>query len=101
MSIDPKELFSITHYEYGEAYFGSCDGMRFRVARSPLKNVHFDTPEERADGVLLATVWPEPMNFASTPETANTSHEFEFSEKGLGEAAGWLNEIKEEFATHA
>jgi hypothetical protein len=41
------------------------------------------------------------MNFASTPETAKTSHEFEFSEKGLEQAAVWLNEIKGEFVTHA
>ena len=57
MAIDRKDLFSITHYEYGEAYYGSCDGMRFRVARHPLKNVHYDPPQVRAEGSIRASVW--------------------------------------------
>ena len=91
MSIKPHELYSINFYEYGEAYFGSCDGTRYRVAIDPLKNVQFTPPEKRDPAVLKATVWPEPYSYgAADPETM-ISREFPFSEEGLEEAVMWLN----------
>ena len=91
MKIQPHELYSINFYEYGEAYLGSCDGTRYRVAMEPLKNVHFTPPDKRDPAVLRATVWPEPLSYgAADPETM-ISKEFEFSEKGLEEAVVWLN----------
>ena len=91
MSIKPHELYSINFYEYGEAYYGSCDGTRYRVAMDPLKNVHYTPPDKRDPAVLRATVWPEPLSYgAADPETM-ISKEFEFSEKGLEEAVVWLN----------
>ena len=91
MIIDPKELYSISFYEYGEAYFGSCAGVRYRIAREPLKNVHYTPVDQRDPAVLLATVWPEPYAYgAANPETMR-SREFEFSAEGLEAAAQWLN----------
>ena len=91
MRIEPRELYSINFYEYGEPYFGSCDGTRFRVAMEPLKNVRFTPPDQRDPAVLLATVWPEPYSYgAADPETM-ISKEFPFSAKGLEEAVIWLN----------
>ena len=91
MMIEPHELYSISFYEYGEAYFGSCSGVRYRLAREPLKNVHFTPPDQRDPAVLLATVWPEPFSYgAADPKTMN-SKEFEFSAEGLARAAEWLN----------
>ena len=91
MKIEPHELYSINFYEYGEAYLGSCDGTRYRVAMEPLKNVHYTPPDKRDPAVLRATVWPEPLSYgAADPETM-ISKEFEFSEKGLEEAVVWLN----------
>ena len=91
MKIEPHELYSINFYEYGEAYLGSCDGTRYRVAMEPLKNVHYSPPDKRDPAVLRATVWPEPLSYgAADPETM-ISKEFEFSQKGLEEAVVWLN----------
>ena len=91
MSIKPHELYSINFYEYGEAYYGSCSGTRYRVAIDPLKNVHFTPPDKRDPAVLKATVWPEPYAYgAADPETM-ISREFPFSEKGLEETVIWLN----------
>lgn len=91
MKIEPHELYSINFYEYGEAYLGSCDGTRYRVAMEPLKNVHYTPPDKRDPAVLRATVWPEPLSYgAADPETM-ISKEFEFSQKGLEEAVVWLN----------
>ena len=81
MKIDPKELYSISFYEYGEAYYGSCGGTRYRLAREPLKNVHYTPVDQRDPAVLLATVWPEPYAYgAADPEA-----------EGLAAAAEWLN----------
>ena len=82
MKIDPKELYSIGFYEYGEAYFGSCAGVRYRIAREPLKNVHYTPVDQRDPAVLLATVWPEPFAYGTADE---------FSAEGLAAAAAWLN----------
>ena len=70
---------------------GSCGGTRYRLAREPLKNVHYTPVDQRDPAVLLATVWPEPYAYgAADPETM-TSSEFEFSAEGLAAAAKWLN----------
>lgn len=91
MKIKSQELYSISFYEYGEAYFGSCDGTRYRVAREPLKNVHYTPPDKRDPAVLRAAVWPEPYSYGSAdPETMITK-DFEFSGEGLREAVLWLN----------
>ncbi|WP_130837163.1 hypothetical protein [Lachnoclostridium sp. Marseille-P6806] len=91
-AIDPHELFGFSHYEYGEAYFGSAGNVRFRLAREPLENVHYIPPDKRGEGCFLATVWPEPYGYAATDEAAKKSEKFEFSEKGLEAAVRWLNE---------
>ena len=91
MKIQPHELYSINFYEYGEAYLGSCDGTRYRVAMEPLKNVHYTPPDKRDPAVLRATVWPEPLSYGAADPENMISKEFEFSEKGLEEAVIWLN----------
>lgn len=50
MAVIAKDLFSIVHYEYGEAYYGSYEMMCYRVAREPLENVHFTPPEKAGAG---------------------------------------------------
>ena len=91
MKIEPHELYNIQFYEYGEAYVGSCEGTRYRVAREPLKIVRYTPPDQRDPASLLATVWPEPLSYgAADPETM-ISKSFEFSQKGLEEAVDWLN----------
>ena len=91
MKIDPKELYSRGFYEYGEAYFGSCAGVRYRIAREPLKNVHYTPVDQRDPAVLLATVWPEPFAYGTADPETMKSREFEFSAEGLAAAAAWLN----------
>ena len=95
MAITEKDLFSLTHYEYGEAYFGSYQGMRFRVARNPLENVHFTPPEKRGEATLRVTVWPEPDSYQSAPADSKTVRDFPVTEEGLQEIVGYLNEFHE------
>ena len=53
MAIERKEFFNLMHYEYGEAYFGSYKGMRYRLAREPLENVKFVPVDQRGPATLL------------------------------------------------
>ena len=87
--ITTGDVFGLNHYYYGEAYFGSLCGMRYRLAREPLKRVHTD--EVDPDARFLATVWPEPWAYAISPPEARTSREFPFTAEGLAEAVAWLN----------
>ena len=79
------------HYEYGEAYFGSYKGMRYRLAREPLENVRFVPPDKRGPATLMATVWPEPYAYAHTDKALMTSENFEISQEGLEKAVKWIN----------
>ena len=66
MEIEKSVFFNLMHYEYGEAFFGSHKGMRFRLARDPLDNVKFVPVDKREPATLMATVWPEPYSYAKT-----------------------------------
>ena len=90
--IDRQELWGLSHYLYGEAYFGSFKGMRYRVAREPLKSVVFAPPEEKTGGNIKVSIWPEPLAYAKTPPEGIVDKLFPFSEEGLNEASVWLNE---------
>ena len=57
-------------------------GMRYR-----LEGVSGETGKQ-----LKVTVWPEPFNFAKTPEEEKTSALFSFDEDGIVDAIAWMND---------
>ncbi len=91
MAIELSSFFNLMHYEYGEAYFGSYKGMRYRLAREPLENVKFVPVDKRGPANLLATVWPEPYSYAKTDQSLMTSEMFEVSQEGFEKAVEWIN----------
>ncbi len=93
MQFDPKDLYGISFYEYGEAYFGSFGGKRYRVALDPLKNIHYTPLDQRGNITLKVTVWPEPYSYTATSEDEKVSRNFDFSEIGLAQAADWLGGV--------
>ena len=92
MAIELKSFFPLSHYEYGEAYFGSYKGMRYRLARDPLENVKFTPLDKRGPATLMATVWPEPNSYAHTDDSLKTTENFEVSQEGLEKAVQWIND---------
>ncbi len=92
MEIEKSHFFNLSHYEYGEAYFGSHKGMRFRLARDPLEHVKFVPVDKRNPATLMATVWPEPYSYAVTDKELMTSEHFEVSEEGFDAAVAWINQ---------
>ena len=88
--IEAKELFGLNHYRYGEAFFGSFRGMRYRLAADPFKRLR---PGESTEGMqLIATVWPEPWSYAGTDPSLMVSEHFDFSEEGYERSVAWLND---------
>lgn len=98
MSVKVKDLFSITHFEYGEPYYGSFDGMRFRVAREPMENVHFIPVDKRGHATLHAQAWPEPFGYAAADPDTMLSHDADFTQEGLEQTVAWLNEVHDQVA---
>lgn len=92
MLIEKNTFFNLSHYEYGEAFFGSYKGMRYRLAREPLENVKFVPVDKREPATLMATVWPEPKSYGQTDKKLMTSENFEVSEEGFEAAVAWINE---------
>ena len=95
MAIDKHTFFNFNHYLYGEAFYGSYEGMRYRLAREPLENVFFVPADKRGPATLRATVWPEPYAYGHTDKALMKSEDFEFSEEGLEAAVKWFNEQHE------
>ena len=92
MAIELKTFFNLKHYEYGEAFFGSYKGMRYRLAREPLENVVFVPVDKREPATLKATVWPEPYSYGNTDKSLMTSENYEVSQEGFEAAVAWINE---------
>ncbi|MCR5772478.1 MAG: hypothetical protein K6G87_14755 [Butyrivibrio sp.] len=90
--IQKHTFFNFNHYNYGEAFFGSYKGMRYRLARDPLANVIFIPVDQRGEAKLVATVWPEPYAYGQTDPSKMTTCEFEFTEDGFDQAVSWFND---------
>ncbi len=90
--IPENVLYNYNHYLYGEAFLGSYKGMRYRLAREPLKNVFFEKKELQSEGAsFLLTIWPEPYSYERTEDEKKKSFSFPFTEEGFKEAVLCLN----------
>ena len=92
MEIELTSFFPYNHYRYGEAYFGSHKGMRYRLARDPLEMIVFKKKDELGPATLMATVWPEPYAYGKADKELMTSEHFDESPEGLEKAVAWINE---------
>ncbi len=93
MKIGKNLFFNLRHYEYGEAFFGSYKGMRYRLAREPLEHVFFVPVEARDPNArLMATVWPEPYSYFDTDDDLKKSELFTIDEEGFEKAIQWIND---------
>ena len=88
--ITRESLWGLSHYTYGEAYFGSCKGMRYRLGREPLV-IAKDVPDSMTP-MLKASVWPEPYAYAKTDRESISDALFPFTEEGMQDACRYFNE---------
>lgn len=92
MVVKSEDLYLLSHYEYGEAFYGSVSGMNYRVNRNPMKFVKFEKAEVKNNATLIAYIWPGPKNFVSTDEEKIYQKEFPYSEEGKDQMAAWISE---------
>lgn len=69
-------------------YTGGHKGMRYRLEKSSEED-----EQGESKTILLATVWPEPFNYITTPAEQKMSNSFPFDEDGVTDAIAWMNDI--------
>lgn len=79
--IQREDILSMEYLKKSE-YTACHQGMRYRLEGAS---------DEEGTKKLKVTVWPEPFNFFRTPDEQKTSAMFEFSEDGVMDAIGWMN----------
>ena len=90
--IQRQDILSMEYLKKTE-FTGCHQGMRYR-----LEKVQKATDEEDEDGkqivktFLHCTVWPEPFNFITTPDSEKTGADFSFDEDGVSDAIAWMND---------
>lgn len=84
-----EESYGIEYYSHGMPFNGSHKGMRYRIERNPLKIAKGD---KETVPTLVATVWPEPMNYDNTAEELKVRETFTCDLKGKEKAVAWINE---------
>ena len=80
--IKREDILSMAYLKKTE-YTGCHQGMRYRLEKKTKDDVD----------QLLVTVWPEPFNYANTPEEEKTREYFSFDEDGVVDAVAWMNNL--------
>lgn len=79
--IERKDVMPVNFLKK-ENFTGSDTGMRYRMEKA----------EKEEKTVLKVTAWPEPYGYDATPEEEKISEYFPFTEEGILEGVGWLND---------
>lgn len=90
MGLNRSDIHHFTYFLYGEAYYGSYKGMRYRIGAEPLDHLFYKPQDVRDAHQIRAYAWKEPNNFNTAPDKEFA--DFPFSEEGVVAAVDWLNE---------
>lgn len=85
------KIFKLSFYKKLTPFYGSLDGIRYRIAKDPLTKAA--SKEEEAQAKLKLTCWPEPYSYEATADELKKDYFFEFSEKGMQDAVDKINEV--------
>jgi hypothetical protein len=80
--IKVEDILSMEYLKKSD-YTACHQGMRYRLEKSA---------GEDGTTQLLATVWPEPFNYISTPEEEKQRATFTFDADGVADAVAWMND---------
>ncbi len=89
--IKKEDILSLNYYTYGQAFTGSCKGMRYRVVQQ--KEARDEDGNIIQEKGLLGAVWPEPFSFEKTDPGKIRTRLFTFDEAGREALTDWLNEM--------
>ena len=93
--VKASDLLNIRYYDYGQAFFGSYKGIRYRIAREPLINVSHTPNDKRGGEQLKLSLWKEPFSFEKTNQELIKENYFEYSNEGLSLIAEYLSTLKQ------
>lgn len=99
MAIERSDIHHFVYFLYGEAFYGSYRGMRYRLGAEPLDHLFFVKPEKRGPHTIRAYAWKDPNSYGTAPD--KVFEDFDFTEEGVVEAVSWLNEKWEELCGSA
>ncbi|MCR4618192.1 MAG: hypothetical protein K5669_08420 [Lachnospiraceae bacterium] len=85
-----EEILSMEYLKKTE-FTGSTEGMRYRLEKKESK-ITSDSGEEIVKKELLCTIWPEPFNYHTTPESEKETNLFSFDRDGVEDAVAWMND---------
>lgn len=85
-----EDILSMEYLKKTE-FTGSTEGMRYRLEKLEKKEVGEDG-EEKKKNCLLCTIWPEPFNYHTTPDSEKEMREFSFDRDGVEDAVSWMND---------
>lgn len=88
-----NKIFKLEFYKKLSPFYGSSEGIRYRIAKEPLQKGKTKEEEAALNPKLMATCWPEPYNYETTPDDQKISEYFPFSEEGMQMAVDWINEM--------
>ncbi len=77
-----EDILSMEYLKKTE-YTACHQGMRYRMEQDK---------DDSGETKLKVTIWPEPFNFVTTPPEEKESRLFDFSEDGIVDAIGWMND---------
>ena len=83
--VEKKNMMPLNFFKK-EAYTGSSEGMRYRIAQV------IEEKEEEKLSWLEVAVYPEPYCYEVTPEEHKIKKRFPFKEEALEEIRVWINE---------
>ncbi|MCR5768746.1 MAG: hypothetical protein K6G45_09690 [Lachnospiraceae bacterium] len=95
--IEAKDILSMNYYTYGQAFTGSCTGMRYRIIMLKRETGKDENDKPVYEKYFETAIWPEPYGYEAADPEKITKKEFPFTEGGYNELIAYLNTSVEEY----
>lgn len=89
--ITKDDILSFGRYKYKQPFFGSCNGMRYKIVHPKV--------EEGEPDLFHVDVWPEPNCYEKTDESLIVKTTFPFGEEGYEQVLEYLNDKLNDYKT--
>ena len=90
--LDIKDVYLLSHYDYGEACYGSLSGMNYRINRDPFVYSKGASKEDQEAARLVVYIWPGPLGFTKVDKNNIITKDFDYTEEGKKEAVDYIND---------
>ncbi len=81
--LDRKDILNLSYYEYGEAFTGSLNKLRYKIVIFPQRNYKWNPKKEGEKICLRLFMWIGENSFDKTNEEDIEIKDYEYCEDGL------------------